>query len=177
MDVYKKELTKPIEIAYEKNDDTLAAIYGKPGVKGSTNVFSILDDATKNRTAEKNTVEENMDVFQTGLKKFEKDKQAGGKLHIPRKLKNCFVVDHYAASVNYDIKVILARINREWSQHSVCACLCTLCIDACYGLVGAVVQLGCLPCQYQTCAAETEHTTFTHESLHATLNPLLVILS
>lgn len=103
MQVYKKELAKPIEIAYEKNDDTLAAIYGKSGAKGATHIFSVLDDATKSKTAEKNTIEQNRDVVLDGIKKFEKDKQSGGRIKCPKKLKNCFTVDHYAATVNYDI--------------------------------------------------------------------------
>jgi len=103
MEVYKKELSQPIEIAYEKNDATLAAIYGAPGAKGTSHIFSVLDDATKSKTAEKNTIEQNRDVLMDGIKKFEKDPSSGGKIKCPKKLRNCFVVDHYAAAVNYDI--------------------------------------------------------------------------
>jgi len=103
MEVYSRELSKPIKINYEKNDDTLAALYGKPKSK-SANIFSILDDVTKNKSAEKNTVQENANNFLTTVTKFSKEKESAKRVKVPRKIDNCFIVDHYAASVNYDIK-------------------------------------------------------------------------
>jgi len=63
----------------------------------------VLDDATKNRTAENNNIEENAQVFMEGITKFEKDADAWKKIRTSKKLKDCFIVEHYAGPVTYTV--------------------------------------------------------------------------